>query len=180
MEHEIIDRMRREEAELLRKLEAVRGLLRAYGASPEAASLARPSSDTVPVPKNHGRGREKMSIERFSDYGRSVVRAAIDECISHLGSPIASREMVALVEKRGIEVRGEDKANAISALLARSIDLKPNGRKGWTLSDEYQERQNRELEDLLGLPVPKENEPPAQTLSGSDLAHHAPIKETTE
>lgn len=149
MESDIIDRMRREEAELVRKLSAVRGLLDVYGEQPSAA----PSSDGAPVAEQRQartpkatRSREKLPVERFSTYGQAVVTAAIEECKRHLGSPISSKDMVGLVESKGILVRGEDKANAISALLARSMDLKPNGRKGWTLSDEL--LLHKELEEI--------------------------------
>lgn len=162
MDADIIDRMRREEAELTQKLEAVRAVLRAYGHAAIAigdavdAEVRKPADEAVkPAP----RARERLPLDRFTTYGRSVVHAATEECKKHPGSPISSRDMVSLVESRGIIVRGEDKANAISALLARSIDLKANGRKGWTLSDEYRERQQREVTEILGTRAQKENAP---------------------
>ncbi|RQW44104.1 hypothetical protein [Novosphingobium sp. LASN5T] len=161
MDADTLEKIRREEADLTQKLEALRMILRAYGAdAPIAALSAAPTivAPTIEVPNGPvaaatltpKTGREKVSLDRFGDYGRSVVQAAIDECRSHLGRPIASRDMVTLVERRGIEVRGNDKVNAISALLARSIDLKPNGRKGWTLSEEYHENERRLAAKLLG------------------------------
>lgn len=186
MERDIIERMRREEAELLRKLEAVRGILRAYSGGPVGATIndgakaeARKSA-TRDTSSSQRRTREKMPLERFSSYGQSIVKAAIDECVSHLGRPIPSRDMVVLVERRGIEVQGKDQANAISALLARSADLMPNGRKGWTLSDEYQQRRQEEIVKILGTRPHAENEPHSAFAGGSDLAHGAPTKEITE
>lgn len=162
MDAEIIDRMRREEAELTRKLEAVRGLLRAYGATPFVSQTEQQSGSKTREATSGGnanRGREKMPLERFSEYGQSVVKAAIKECARQLGKPISSRNMVDLVEKQGIEVSGQDKINALSALLARSIDLETNGRKGWTLSEEYRERQDREIREMFEDEPRKENAP---------------------
>lgn len=188
MDADLIQKLQDEEAELSRKLEAVRSLLSAYGilrvvplpngliSAPTASAPPRGRADM------HSRGvansgREKVPLERFGDYGRTVVQAAIDECRSHLGSPIASRDMVTLVEQKGIEVRGNDKVNAISALLARSIDLKPNGRKGWTLSDEFLERERRAIAELFG----EENEPRSGDAGGSDaVSESAPTLELTE
>lgn len=168
MEHDIIERMRREEAELVRKLEAVRALLNAYGAT-AADRVGIGDSVHAEVRKRSGesearksRTREKMPLDRFSAYGRSVVEAALAECAKHPGSPIATRDMLTLIEQRGIEVRGEDKVNAVSALLARSSDLKPNGRRGWTLAspDDFTEL-------LLDQPVQKEEEPRSASAGGS-------------
>lgn len=181
MDSEIIDRMRREEADLKRKLDAVRALLIAYGEAPLESSPI--TSRTVLNSKESKRssdiqssGREKMPLERFSTYGQSIVKAAIEECFSHIGKPIPSREMVDLVEKRGVQVRGDDKGNALSALLARSADLKANGRKGWTLSEEYLERNNQQIAELFG----EENEPHSANAGGSKTALDAQNKETTE
>lgn len=168
MDDDIIDRMRREEAELVRKLEAVRALLRAYGGASDsivvsgAAQAEIRKTPSQQAPRSKASAREKMPLERFSPYGQLVVKAAIDECRSHLGRPIPSRHMVDLVEKRGIEVQGKDKANAISAMLARSIDLMPNGRKGWTLAnpDDFDEL-------LLSREVQTEEEPHSASAGGS-------------
>jgi len=168
MDDDIIDRMRREEAELLRKLEAVRGLLRAYGDISDGvvcddfadAEIRKPLFRQAP--RSKGVVREKMPLERFSPYGQSVVKAAIEECQSHRGRPISSREMVTRVERRGIEVQGKDPANAISALLARSADLMPNGRKGWTLAN-----PNAFDELLLSREAQTEEEPHSVSAGGS-------------
>ncbi|MDE1915056.1 MAG: hypothetical protein KGJ57_04775 [Sphingomonadales bacterium] len=168
MDSDVIEKLRREEADLTQKLEAVRMILRAYGDTKDIThTVSHVHRAVLPKPNNgeqdgNGKSREKMTLDRFSAYGRAVVGAAIRECANYQEGPITSREMVRLVEKQGIDVRGADKVNAISALLARSIDLKPNGRKGWTLSDEYREiEEYREMQDEnTSHASHNENDPP--------------------
>ena len=159
MDRSIIAQLKAEEADLERKLKAVRQVLAVYGAAPATPAGASSSSPPTPSPTRAATGkRERVGLDRFSEYGRAVVEAAI-QVILHDGSgrPIPTRELLESIQQRGIEVRGEDKTNALSALLARSVDVRPNGRRGWTLAGEQNGHK------------PEENEPPTETpLDGSE------------
>lgn len=128
---------RAEEADLLRKLEAVRAVLRAYGEAPLSEAPApekAPGRPALASPPATSANKEKKPLEGFSPYGADVVRAAIKVVKERPGGPVATRDMVAAIEAMGQEIRGVDKVNALSALLARSADLTNHGRRGWTLS----------------------------------------------
>lgn len=192
MDNYIIDRMRREEAELSRKLEAVRAVLSAYGVSAATDRLDVKDEATAEVVKgkrsSERSAAEKLPIERFSLYGQNIVKAALEECLSRMGSPISSRDMVQLLKMRGIEVQGKDPANALSSLLARASVLKPNGRRGWTVADDYMTQVGipsgysaDDFDVILGDNSPqRENEPHSGNAGGSDAVREsvAPLELT--
>jgi hypothetical protein len=142
MDRPVIEQLKTEEADLLRKLEAVRGVLRAYGAlTPDGdgkpAAVPHVPTANIPALKSEG-GRERVGLDRFSEYGRQIVQAAIDAIKGDGGSaPIRTKLLVEMIEAQGLTIRGEDKGNALSALLARSIDVRSNGRRGWTLCSSF-------------------------------------------
>lgn len=162
MEDDILRRMAQEEADLLRKLEAVRAFRQAYGAttadvarSPPAAVSSRPS----PVPEQG----EKRSIHNFTEYGRQVIATAM-ACMIDQHAPVKTRLLVEAINARGLEIRGENPINALGALLKRSADITSHGKSGWTLSNPDAARE------IVGKYAYSENEPPSVSASGSDAA----------
>lgn len=168
MDAAIVQQMQAEEADLIKKLEAVRAFLIAYGAAPKPVAVAdRPvatkAAQTLPTAKST-HSRDRVPLERFTEYGAGVVRAAIESVRNEPSRPVMTRRLVELIEARGVEVRGVDKVNALSALLARSMDLKSIGRRGWTLDAD----NNDQEEHGDGL-SPEENEPSSDEVAdGSD------------
>lgn len=139
MTPDIVERVKAEEAELLRKLAAVRAFLDVYAAgagkaagatTPRAAKPSRPAGERATP------ARERVEISRFSPYGASVVIAAKRAISRAFVQPVPTRKLAEMIEADGLEIRGEDKVNALSALLSRSIDVQSNGRRGWTLAQE--------------------------------------------
>lgn len=135
MDDDIIARMRKEEAELSRKLRAVRDLLAAYGAdtSSQAVPISRPAEVRT---SESGRStpREKVGVEGFGSYGRTVVVEAM-RFLQGADRLLKTREIVAHLEELGIELRGESKVNAVGALLSRSTDIMSHGKAGWALAN---------------------------------------------
>lgn len=104
-----------ERARLLRRLEALNGVIAAY----EGSAVAYQN--------------EIRTRDRFSQYGSRIV-GAVCEIVSQADAPIPTRVLVGLLRDRGVDVRGVDQANALSALLARSSELQSQGRRGWLLA----------------------------------------------
>lgn len=134
---DIIKRMRGEEADLVRKLAAVRQFLSVYGEAPVSGSttpnrLARSFVDR---------------IDKFGSYGKAVIDAAVALLPADGLRPVPTRELVDHIEFRGVEIRGENKVNALSALLARSSQIKGHGRSGWTLAGETAAETAKETTD---------------------------------
>jgi hypothetical protein len=98
---DIVERMRAEEADLLKKLEAVRAFLSAYagGESPPSSKGASRQA--------RGSSREKVEIEGFGGYGRKVVAEAMRMllCANH---PIRTSELIAPIEAMGVEITGQN------------------------------------------------------------------------
>jgi hypothetical protein len=135
MTPDFIIQMRAEKADLQRKLEAIDAVIAAYCAEEPAVDEApqRPSIRVLPRPLSLA-SRERLPLARFSDYGQSVIRAAMNMLPASNGTPVPTRELLEVLEVLEVEVRGNDKANALSALLSRSADLMNHGRRGWTLA----------------------------------------------
>jgi hypothetical protein len=137
MTPDLIAQLRAERAALQRKLEAVDAMLGAYDEAPSAppsapAAAAKRSSEQAEA--STPLVREKLPLNRFSPYGIAVIEGAISVIESRPGGPVPTRDIVTELEKRGLEVRGNDKVNAVSALLARSMEVVNHGRRGWTRS----------------------------------------------
>lgn len=131
MDTDVISRMRIEEADLVRKLKAVRDFLSAYGEKPSAEpeknlAVAKPPSEAKP--------RGKVGIEGYSSYGRTVVAEAMRAMLVD-DKPIKSRQLVEFITAMGVEITGENKVNALGALLYRSANIDSHGKAGWTLKD---------------------------------------------
>lgn len=159
---DIIKRMLAEREDLTRKLTAVDQFLAAYGAGVSKVSL-RLTTVRADAPLLARSFADR--IDKFGSYGTSVINAALLLLPSLESEPMLTRDLVEKIEARGITIRGENKVNALSALLARSSKIKGHGRAGWTCAvaiaaDEY--------DDLLGADAPKENEPRSNNAGGSD------------
>ena len=140
MDDTFIAAVRAELATLKRRSAALCAMLAAYDiaeeASVESATQAKPEKPTAPltglIPP-----RDRVRTDRFSSYGESVVDAAEAALTGREDAPVPTRELVGMIEERGVEIRGNDKVNALSALLSRSTRIKSNGRRGWTLNKGY-------------------------------------------
>ena len=147
MDSDIIAQMRKEEADLSRKLKAVRDFLAAYDIAP---------SNEAPPPTPKGasatQSREKVGIDGFSDYGRKVVAAAMKELLTAT-HPIKTRRIVEALLGKGLAITGKDPVNALGAMLYRSADVVSHGKAGWTLADP------EVAEKIVGKYAQKENDP---------------------
>src|SRR5690606_10300635 len=73
-----------------------------------------------------------------------------------------TRELVEFVEAMGHEISGQNKVNALGALLARSADIVGHGKSGWSLAD------REKALAIVNEYGPKENEPSSGSAVGSD------------
>jgi hypothetical protein len=157
MDAEIIKRMQEEEAELMKKLRAVRDLMIAYGVRP-----LDPGATSAKSAPNKAPAREKVEITGYGESQRKSVALAMMAMATATG-PIKSRQLVEFIEAMDHEITGNDKINALGALLSRSADIKSNGKTGWTLID--QEKGLKIAMEYGGL---KEKEPNSVPAVGSD------------
>jgi hypothetical protein len=169
MEIEIVQRIRKEEADLMRKLKAVRDLLAAYGEPVDG--FHRPAPEPV-VQREHRApsAREKVGIEGFGDYGRTIISHAMQAMLT-TNHPMKTRRLVEFLAAKKIEITGENKINAVGALLSRSSDITSHGKAGWTLA-------NRETAlKIVGAYAHNANGPPGddfeRLLDGPETALHA-------
>lgn len=149
---DIVAQMKAEEADLVRKLEAVRQFLAAYGEKPAPTPTARAAPANKPARNLTDR------MDKFGSYGKGVIEAAAKMLPEDGGEPMPTRELVDRLEFIGVEIRGQNKVNALSALLARSTQIKGYGRAGWTLAG----KRNSGGDD-----APNENEAPNGNAAGA-------------
>lgn len=135
MVNDIVGDLKAERASLLRKLAAIDAALAAYGETDRAYSPSAEAPEVFQVPGVRTSKRGKVPLDRFSEYGASVVKAATEVIRAGDGRPIPTRELVDSLKRRGVQIRGADQANALSALLSRSADVVSNGRSGWTIDE---------------------------------------------
>ena len=126
MSPEIVERMKAEEADLLRKLQAVRDFLNAYGE--EGGTPERPRSSGGSGP------RPKAEIDAFTASTRTSVVLAL-QALAMTDQMMKTSELVHFIEAMGHTVNGENKVNALGALLSRSADVVGHGKSGWTVAD---------------------------------------------
>lgn len=157
MNADIVAQMRREEADLVRKLKAVRDFLAAYGEAPVDAGAADQSRREPSTPSP----REKVEITSFTEQTRRSVLLSL-EAMAHTTGLLKTKQLVEYVERRGHEISGNNKVNALGALLARSLDVKGFGKSGWDVAD-----RDRALKLLTEYEY-KENEPTSENAVGSD------------
>lgn len=168
---DIVAQMRREEADLNRKLKAVRDFLAAYGEGPQESPVAvRPRAASIPPV------REKVEITSFTEQTRTSVVLAM-QCMAVDGRLKKTRELVQFIQAMGHKVSGNNPVNALGALLARSIDVEGHGKSGWSLVDrdkalaiirQYAPKGESEFDELLTDHRQEEKEPESDNASGSD------------
>ncbi|WP_130322929.1 hypothetical protein [Sphingomonas sp. BK036] len=175
MDGDIITRMRVEEADLSRKLKAVRDLLAAYGQGDPANNVSLPFAAAVSTaanvrPTSSPTGsREKASIEGFGSYGKRIVSTAMSVMLMSSG-PVKTRDIVEFLEAMNVEITGENKVNAVGALLSRSADITSHGKSGWTVADDVKAHA------IVSEYAYKENAPSSEfdeLLGGAETAPHA-------
>jgi hypothetical protein len=159
MDGDIVERMRAEEEDLAKKLEAVRAFLAVYGGTPTAGGAG-------PTQKAKPGSREKVEIEGYGAYGRVVVAEAMRMMMTS-SHPMKTSQLVAPIEAMGIEITGQNKINALGALLARSTNIRSHGKAGWSLVDR---EKAAKIVTEYGSVQPKEIEPSSENAVGSKPA----------
>jgi len=155
MNADIVQQMRREEADLARKLQAVRAFLAAYGEAPEEPKLSAPRAG------EEISSREKVEITSFTEQTRRSVVLAMQAMTVSPGL-VKTRDLVKHIEAMGHAVSGKNPVNALGALLARSADVVGHGKSGWSLVD------REKAIAIIQKYGPTENEAPAPSPSASD------------
>ncbi|GAA0767328.1 hypothetical protein FHS52_001690 [Erythromicrobium ramosum] len=171
MHADIIKQMRDEEAGLLLKLNAVRNLLSVYGEAPVATSAASTQSVKRTAPAS--RAREKVAITSFTMQTRMSVLLSLDAMV-HAPGLLKTSALVEYIEKRGHEITGNNKVNALGALLARSEDVQGHGKSGWTVAD-----RERAL-SILAEHLHNEKGPHSVYAGGPETAPYALTEEAME
>jgi hypothetical protein len=122
-----------EEADLERKLEAVRLMKAAYGVGSGVTTVAPLAVERAkPVARKSRDLSDRM--DKFGLYGQHIIDSALLMLPGADHNPLPTRNLVTMLETIGVDIRGENKVNALSALLARSTKIKGHGRSGWTLA----------------------------------------------
>lgn len=150
MENDVTQWLQAEEASLLQKLAAVRATIAAYGVQSASRGTQTPVAAKAATP-----ARGKVGIEGFGAYGRKVVAEAMKVMLT-TNHATKTRDLVAAMEAMNVEITGENKINALGALLARSSDITSHGKGGWTLAD-----RDAAIE-IVGKYARKENEAPSE------------------
>lgn len=127
MDADIVKRMRDEEADLVRKLQAVRDFLTVYG-----GGITQPAKQVSA--KTESGGRPKAEIDSFTMQTRNSVVLAL-QALTVAPGLMKTSELVQFIESMGHTINGDNKVNALGALLARSADVIGHGKSGWELAD---------------------------------------------
>ncbi|WP_019831176.1 hypothetical protein [Sphingomonas sp. PR090111-T3T-6A] len=177
MEAEFIARMQAEQRELERKLKAVRDLLAAYGAEPAAEPNATivetsvveiASANAVAEKKPAASPRPKVGMDGFGDYGRTIIAECMRAMLLTPQMPIKTRRLVEILESKNVGITGDNKINAVGALLSRSIDITSHGKAGWTVNDPH-----TALEIVGKYARPINEASAADAMDASETALHA-------
>lgn len=102
------------------------------------------------------------------------ILTAVREYIAGRKEPTPTREIVAMLEKRGIEINATVPQNVVSSTLSRAPDIQANGRRGWTLkenepplggseTEEGDASSHTQSETSQGLPTAHSPDPAGQT-----------------
>ena len=166
MNADIVKQMRAEETDLLRKLQAVRDFLAAYGEAPKGGDRA---DGEAPKPTRSSVRSKSVPITSYQDDTRTSVALALMFMASNDGL-VKTADLVKSIEAMGHEIGGANKVNALGALLARSEDVEGHGKRGWTVYDrEHALALAREhAAQFLGNDAEKEKEPDSGNATGSD------------
>lgn len=135
MNEEIIAAIESEEEKLVQRLDAVRQMLAVYRGEAGSASPKAPKP-TKPSAAFKAQRNVEDRMDKFGPYGQRIVDAVSRLLPGVGGNPVPTRKLVEQLEQLNIEITGENKVNALSALLARSSKMKGYGRAGWTLQSE--------------------------------------------
>tara|TARA_B100001179_G_scaffold174871_1_gene130179 strand:- start:851 stop:1420 length:570 start_codon:yes stop_codon:yes gene_type:complete len=166
MNADIVKQMRAEEADLLRKLEAVRTFLAAYGEAPKGDTSTEGAASKAT--RSPTRSKSVPITSYQADTRTSVALALMFMATSH--GLVKTADLVRAIEAMGHEIGGSNKVNALGALLSRSEDVEGHGKRGWTVYD----RENalalarKYAGQYLGSDAQKENEPSSENAVGSD------------
>jgi hypothetical protein len=155
VDNDIVARMREEEADLARKLAAVRQFLAAYDSNTDDGGAAAGTNRYEEVKKRETQ-RGKVGIDGYGEYGRQIVAIAMMAMID-TAEPVRTRKIVEYLDAAGVHITGENKINAVGALLSRSNDIVSHGKRGWTLADESTARS------IIQHYALNENEAPSDT-----------------
>ena len=166
MNADIVEQMRTEEADLVRKLQAVRDFLAAYGEPPRGGSR---QGAKIAADRPTSGPRAKVPITSFTESTRTSVALSLMMMATNNGL-IKTSDLVTAVEAMGHEISGSNKVNALGALLARSEDVEGHGKSGWAAVDRERALSlaRRYASNYLGDDAQNENEPEGISASGSD------------
>lgn len=149
MSPSIIVVLRDEEADLARKLAACRAMLTAYAGD-------QASDDNVVTEramKSDGRVKtDPGGATRASSYVRDVLKASHVVISDNAGGPVPTRVMLDGVQRHGIEVRGKEPQNALSAILSRASDFQNRRGEGWVVATQ------QHADDVADVGLLSENE----------------------
>ena len=163
MNADIVKQMRAEEADLVRKLEAVRVFLAAYGEAPKGGDSTAPKTTrSAPRSKN-------VPITSYQADTRTSVALSLMIMATSPGL-VKTADLVKGVEAMGHEISGSNKVNALGALLARSEDVEGRGKSGWTVYDREKALAlaREHAGQFLGETTPNEKEPSSANAVGPD------------
>lgn len=165
MNADIVNQMRAEEADLVRKLEAVRTFLSAYGEAPKGAN----GSGTSPKDSRSSARSKSVPITSYQADTRTSVALALMLMANNDGL-VKTADLVNGIEAMGHEIGGANKVNSLGALLARSEDVEGHGKSGWTVFDREHamELAREHAGQYLGGQAQKEKEPDSDNATGSD------------
>ena len=163
MNADIVKQMRAEEADLVRKLQAVRDFLSAYGEAPKGGDAGASN------PNRNSARSKSVPITSYQAETRTSVALALMIMATSPGL-VKTAKLVEGIEAMGHEIGGANKVNALGALLSRSEDVEGHGKSGWTVYDRDQAMAlaREHAGQYLGASNPKENEPESESASGSD------------
>lgn len=163
MNADIVKQMRAEEADLVRKLQAVRDFLAAYGEAPKGDTTAASNSRRLPARS------KSVPITSYQADTRTSVALALMIMATSPGL-MKTADLVRGIEAMGHKIGGANQVNALGALLARSEDVEGHGKSGWTVYDrDHALALAREhASQYLGGDTPKEKEPTSDNAVGSD------------
>lgn len=173
MNQEVIDVLRKEEAELAAKLRAVRSVLDVYApASPQVNPAAihpdvKPSNAMKPALPKSPSPTSDGTLNR-SEYGTRVRQIARRAMIAANGSAVPTRDIVTAVQAEGVAIRGINPLNAISALLSRSANFVNVDRIGWKLADNASADDTVDNENGAAEAAPDAEEAPTSSNENRD------------
>ena len=161
----LLSMAKQEEADLLRRLVAVRQLIAAYGGepAPEASALphftappahtaAKPDPAVLNFPRSAARPRTSPRTEQ----ALAVVVGMLDE---RGNANIPLQELLAAVEAQGIEVGGKKPASTLSAMLSNAGRYVSERGLGWRRKRENESAEARQQNSAVDDGTAEREEP---------------------